>query len=98
MKLIIKVILSFVISLIDLILRPLDLLIYQHFPTITGAVGLVLNFLNWLKDFVLWVLSWLPFTPTFWSFFISVLIFSITLPTLIDMIKLVVKWWHAIVP
>lgn len=98
MKLIVKVILNFVIALIDGITSPLANLITNNLPSVNNALQMINNFLTWLKDFVLWVLSWLPFSTTFWTFFISVLVLSITLPVLIDMIKLVVKWWHALAP
>lgn len=98
MKLIVKVLSKFLIGLVTAVTSPINAIIIDRLPGLNTALSYVNGFLTWLKDFVLFILSWLPFTQEFWSFFIAVLIFTLTVPTLIDLIKLAVKWWHALAP
>ena len=98
MKLIVKVLTKFLIGIVSAITSPINAIIIDRLPGLNTALGYVNAFLTWLKDFTLFILSWLPFTQEFWAFFISVLVFTLVVPTLIDMIKLVVKWWHALAP
>ena len=98
MKLIIKVIGQFVLTMLNLLLFPINQVIETYLPGLTNATQVISNLLNWLKDFVLWVISWLPFTSEFYTFLYSVVFFCLLVPLLLNAIKLVVKWWHYIVP
>lgn len=98
MKLIISVILSFVTTLINLVLLPMDLVIVNYFPTLQTALDSVNNLLGWLTDFTAWVISWLPFDSNFYTFTLLALIAIYTIPLAVNGIKLVVKWWHYLVP
>lgn len=98
MKLIVNVILSFVTVLINLILLPINTLIETYFPPIQTALTSVNNLLGWLSDFTTWVISWLPFDSNFFTFTLVALVFIYTIPAITNIIKLVVKWWHYLVP
>lgn len=98
MKLIITAILNFATGLITMMLSPIQTLIISSIPGTSVAFGLVETFFLWLTDFIVWVLSWLPFTPTFWLFLTSFFVFRLTIPLMIHTVKLVVAWWHALVP
>lgn len=98
MKLIINVILTFVTTLINLVLLPMDLVISQYFPSLQTALESVNNLLGWLSDFTAWVISWLPFDSNFYTFTLVALIAIYTIPVMVNAIKLVVKWWHYLVP
>lgn len=98
MNFIVQAICNFLISLIGFIFTPIDNLIYQALPSLANALTSVANFFSWLVQFVNWALSWLPLTADTWSFIIAVLIFRLTVPLVVDTIKLVVRWWHALAP
>lgn len=98
MKFFVSSILSFAMGLIQTIFSPLDSLIYSHLPSLSHALTSVASFFNWLVQFVNWALSWLPLSSDTWNFIIATLIFRFTVPILVDGIKLIVKWWHALVP
>lgn len=99
MKLIVSVILKFLVGIILGIFEPIIDAISNILPSgIDTALQGVASFFTWLLNFVLFVLSWLPFTAEFWAFFISVIIFSITITITLDIIKLAVRWWHALAP
>lgn len=98
MKLIVSAICGFLMNLISLILTPIDSLITQYIPSLSNALTSVANFFSWLVQFVNWALSWLPLSADTWSFIVAVLIFRLTVPLLVDTVKLVVRWWHALAP
>ena len=98
MKFIVTALCSFLMNLIGLLLGPIDNLIAQYIPSLANALTSVANFFSWLVQFVNWALSWLPLTADTWSFIVTVLIFRLTVPLLVDTVKLVVRWWHALAP
>lgn len=98
MKLIITVLLNFTKMLINLVLLPLNLSIMSIFPGLTDVLDDVNGYILWLKDFTAWVISWLPFDTTFYTFVVACLIAVFSIPLITSGIKLVVKWWHYLVP
>lgn len=98
MKLIIRVIGQFVMTLINLLLLPINTIIETYLPGLTSALQSLSNLLEWLKDFAAWFISWLPFSSDFYTFFYSVVFFTLFVPLVLSAIKVVVKWWHALVP
>ena len=98
MKLIITVIINFVTGIMGFIFTPIDTLISSNMPNLAYALSQVANFFLWLVQFVNWALSWLPLSANTWSFIIATLIFRFTIPIVVDSVKLIVKWWHALVP
>lgn len=98
MKLIITAILNFATGLITMMLSPIEAIIIHSLPGSAVMFGMVETFFLWLTDFIIWVLSWLPFTATFWVFLTAYFIFRLTIPLLVHTVKLVVQWWHALVP
>lgn len=98
MKFLITAVLGFCTALINLILLPINLVLENSLPGLTYALNSFSSLLNYLIPFSKWVLSWLPFSTDFYTFVISTLIFIYTIPLLINTIKLVVKWWHYLVP
>lgn len=98
MKLIINVILKFLMFSINAVLLPINLIVENSLPEVVDAFNRVTSFLEWLKDFIAWVLSWLPLGSDFYSFMVAVIIFRFTVPLLMSGVKLVVKWWHSLAP
>lgn len=98
MKLIVNVIFTFVSTLINLILLPLNVSIISLFPSLNDSLTQVNSLLDWLKTFTVWVVSWLPFNSSFYSFVLLALIFIYSVPLITNLIKLIVKWWHYLVP
>lgn len=98
MKFLIKVIFKAVKLLITLITAPLDLLIKGLLPDISHGLSQVASFFDWLTDFVGYVLSWLPFTSSFYVFLIACLVFYYTIPLVAHTIKLIVAWYNALKP
>lgn len=98
MKLIITVILSFTKTIINLVLLPLNLSIMSLMPGLADVLDKVNGYILWLKDFTTWVISWLPFDTTFYTFVVACLMAVFMIPFITSGVKLVVKWWHYLVP
>lgn len=98
MKLIITVILNFATTMINLLLLPLNLTIVAVMPGLDNVLTKVNGFILWLQDFTAWVISWLPFDTTFYTFAVATIIAVASIPLITNGIKLVVKWWHYLVP
>lgn len=98
MKLIIKVIFSAIKGLIGLLLTPLDLLISNVFPDIASGLSYISGFLDWLTDFIRFVLSWLPFSSSFYIFISLCLGFYYLVPLMVHAFKIVINWYIALKP
>lgn len=98
MKLIITVIFGALRTLVNLILLPLNNVIEDMLPSVTDALASVTSLFDWLKQFTSWVISWLPFSSDFYAFVVGALIFIYAVPVVVSLIKLIVKWWHALAP
>lgn len=98
MKFLIKAVFKVVKLMINLILLPLDLIIDGFLPELDTIIQYVNSFFTWLFDFIVWVLSWLPFSQTFYAILGAVLIFKFMVPFSAHTIKLVLKWYRTLVP
>lgn len=98
MKMILMAFIKVAQFLISLVFAPIDLIIEANLPGVSAALTKVSSMLSYLIPFARWVLSWLPFTVDFYVFCISALLFIYMVPVLVNALKVVVKWWHALVP
>lgn len=98
MRLIITVIFGAVKTLINLVLLPLNAIVEGLLPSVSDALTSLTSLLDWLKDFTAWVISWLPFSSTFYAFVVGALVFIYAVPVTVSAVKLIVKWWHSLVP
>lgn len=98
MNLIIKVFTQFLISMISIILGPINSLIIEYLPGLDSVLSSIRQFFEWIVTFSNWVLSWLPFNPELYAFWILIIVFKLSVPILVDTLKLIVKWWHALAP
>lgn len=83
---------------IHIILSPIENVITANIPAVSNAILYVGNFISWLFSFITWAASWLPLSSSYWSIIISIWIFRLTVPLIADAIKLIVRWWHYLVP
>ena len=98
MNRVVLAIVRFLVETIAIVFSPIDGLIYSYLPVLSTVINYFNNFLTWLCQFVLWVLSWLPFNSDIWSWFIAYIIIKITVSGLLTLIKTAVKWWHYLAP
>lgn len=92
-KAIIKGIFKLVLSLVNLILLPIDTLISNYLPSVSNAIDTVSSFFNWVASLIPWGISWFGLSSTTISLFVAYITFELTVPLLIHTVKLALQWY-----
>lgn len=95
---ILKAIFSLVISLVNILLTPIDLLITSTMPDISNALDMVGNLFNYIASIMPWATSWFGFNSTVMGLFVAYMTFELTTPLIVSTIKLALKWYNKIKP
>lgn len=95
---ILKGIFKLVISLVSLLLTPIDSLINSAFPAISDAISYINSFLNYISSLIPYILSWFHLPNAFITLIIGYVTFKLTLPLAIHTVKLAIKWYDKIKP
>lgn len=95
---ILKGIFKLVISLVNLILMPIDSLINSAFPSIASGLSYVNDFFNYINQFMSWILSWFHVPSPFLSLVVGYLVFKLTVPLAVHTVKLALHWYHILKP
>lgn len=98
MKVIVTTIVRFLMTLIGSLLGPLESIVLSELPGLTGFNNMVVGFINWLSNFVVWAFSWLPFSTGFYTMLFLYFSFTLTIPLIVHTLKLIIQWWHALAP
>lgn len=91
-------ILNFVFNLVSTILDPIDNIIVQNAPQIEGALNAFSDLIDYVISFLAYVVDLTGLSPTSIYLIVSYLTFALTWPVVVWVIKVVVKWWHMLVP
>lgn len=92
-KAIINGIMSLVIGLVNILLKPIDLLINQFLPGLDNAFSVINNFFDMLGDVVPWLISYTGLSSVLISTIVDILVFILTVPIMIEAIKLAIRWY-----
>lgn len=95
---IIKGIFSLVISLVEVLLYPIDLVINSALPGVSDALGYVSTFFNYILQFIPWILSWFNLPSVFITFVVAYWVFKLTVPLAVHTVKLALAWYDKIKP
>lgn len=95
---IINGIFSLIISLVSVILAPIDSLIETALPTLSGAISAVGSFLQTCTSAIGWVLSCFGLSSSCISLIVVYFTFKLTIPIVVHTVKLAIKWYHMLVP
>lgn len=95
---IINGIFSLIISLVGVILAPIDALIESTLPGLSDALSAIGTFFQTCTSAIGWVLSCFGLSSTCISLIIVYFTFKLTVPLLIHTVKLAIKWYHMLVP
>ena len=91
-----KGILNLVVSLVNILLYPIDELISSMIPSLDYAFTIVNDFITKLIRYVGFVISYTGLTSSTINVIISLAIFIYSAPILIHGIKLAVKWFRVL--
>ena len=87
-----------IISLVDLLLSPIDTLISQYLPGLDDAFTMIGNLVQQLCNVVPWVMSWLGVSSVVISLLVSYLTFKMSVPIVVHTVKLAIKWYDKLKP
>lgn len=95
-KAIITGIMSLIISLVNVLLAPIDALISQFLPDLSNALGGFASFLNLCSTYIGWVIDFTGLSSDTISLIIAYFVFALSVPLLVNTIKLAIKWYNAL--
>lgn len=91
-------IIKLIVSLVTLILSPIDALIMSALPSLSNALSAVGNFLNLIAQGVGWAVSATGLSNETLSLIVMYFAFKLTAPMLFYMIKLAISWYDKLKP
>lgn len=89
-------IIKFLISIVNVLIAPIDNLISQFLPSLSGAINAVGAFLNICTSSLGWVLSLFGLSSDCLSLLVIYFTFKLTAPIAFSTIKLAIKWYDKI--
>lgn len=90
---ILKGVFKLVISLVNLLLSPIDNLIEQFLPSLADGLDKVSAFFNWVTNLVPWGVSWFGLETSVITLFVGYVTIELTVPLLVHTVKLAIKWY-----
>lgn len=91
-------ILATVIHGIEVVLSPIETLLFQNAPELSTALGKFSDLIDYILSFFGYVIDLSGLSPFALSLIVSYMAFALTIPVAVWVVKVVVKWWHALVP
>lgn len=87
-----------IISLVNILLSPIDLIIQAAFPSLTSVLSSINAFFSLLLSGLGYAASWTLVPPTVFQLLLLFYTFKLTVPLAISSIKLVIRWYNALKP
>lgn len=97
-KALINGIFKLVISLVSVLLAPIDALIEQFLPNISNALDTVSGFFSFIGDFIPFVISYTGLSPFTLTIIIEIFTFILTVPLMVQTVKLALAWYNKLKP
>lgn len=90
-------VLTFLTQIIHILLTPINLAIQTLVPDLENAFALINQFWALITTYTDFVISYTGFTANVVSIIILLIIANISIPLSVHGVKLLVKWWEALV-
>lgn len=82
-----------ILSLVSLLLIPIDLAISTYLPDLDNALSSMSEFFLTFGYYIGWLLDALCIKPITVNLLVSVMIFKLTFPLIVNLIKTAIKWY-----
>ena len=89
---------SFIISLINIFLSPINALVSTYLPNVDQALTSIGNFLSICVSSIGWVISAFAIPSIVINLIVTYYTLVLTVPLLVHAVKLAVKWYHTLMP
>ena len=86
-------IINLLISLVNIVLLPIDTIINNNIPVLTDAFNSINLLFDYLITFVGWVVDATCLSPLAIEIIVSTMTAKLTIPFLVHTIKMVIKWY-----
>lgn len=93
---IINGIMSLIISLVNIIMLPIDTLISSALPDLSNGINWINTFLNTCLTYIGWCIDFLCIPTDLINLVVLYLTFKLTYPLVVYTIKLAIKWYNAL--
>ena len=97
-KAIINGIFKLIVSLVSVLLSPIDSIITNALPGLASAISAVGSFLQTCTSAIGWVLSCFGLSSNCLSLIVIYFTFKLTVPIVVYVFKLAIKWYHMLAP
>lgn len=84
---------NLMIGLIDIVLKPIDLIIQSVLPDLSNAISGIGAFLNLISQSLGWAISLTGLSSECLSLIVLYFTFKLTAPILFSTIKMAIKWY-----
>ena len=95
---VLKGIFKLIISLVSLLLTPIDNLILTLLPDLSNALTAVGNFLNLIGTSIGWAISVTGLSNETLSLIVAYFTFKLTAPMMFYLVKLALSWYNRLKP
>lgn len=93
-----KGMMSLIMNLVGVLLKPIDLLISQFLPDLSGAINAIGALFNYVGGTLGFCVSLTGLSSATLSLIVLYFTFKLTVPLLVSTIKTAIKWYNALKP
>lgn len=87
---------NLIISLVNVILSPIENMINLLVPSLLPGIGVVGDFIDYILSYIPWVISILGLTSTTMAIISGLITAIVMIPLTAHAIKLGIKWYYAL--
>ena len=98
MNLLVSFIVDICTRLTSVILGPINLLIYNEFPSLDSALSSIANYFSYAGTYINYFIDAFGLTQVAVDMIIFYFTFMLVVPLSVSAIRYAVKWWHYLVP
>lgn len=91
-------IIKLIISLVSVLLTPIDALIEQFMPNVSNALNYVAGFFDLIGSMISFVISYTGLNSFVLSAIIAIFTFILTVPLMVNTVKLALAWYNKLKP
>lgn len=95
---IINGLLNFFMGIIDLFLQPINQTLVGQIPNATDTLALFGGFIDFVKQFFTWILSWFNIPHSVFQFGYFTAVACIAVPISLHIVKLGLAWYRKLMP
>lgn len=87
-----------IISLVNLLLLPIDTLISNYLPSLSEALEYITQFFEKIGELIPFAISYFGLNTIVLSIIVAIMTFILTVPLLVNTVKLALAWYNKLKP